>query len=252
MLVDADPYGGTVAQHLGMLEEVSGLLAAARVANAGRLDERGLAQLCRTVGDGLRVLTGLPRADRWVEVRPAAFEELLRQARRLADCVVVDLGFSLEEDGDPFAAAPRRNGMTLQTLEEADELVVVGAADPVGLARLARGLAEVAERWPELPTVVAVNRVRPSLGWAEQDVRGMVEGFHRRARVRFVPEDRDTGDRALMAGRSAVELGDSPLRRAVRAVTDTLAGAVPAPAPARRVARRSGRPLRNRRAGRAR
>src|SRR5690606_11045779 len=95
LLVDADPYGGTVAQHLGVLEEVSGLLVAARVANAGRLDERGLAQLCRTVDDGLRVLTGLPRADRWVEVRPAAFEELLRQARRLADRVVVDLGFSL-------------------------------------------------------------------------------------------------------------------------------------------------------------
>ena len=252
LLVDADPYGGTVAQHLGMLEEVSGLLAAARVANAGRLDERGLAQLCRAVGDGLRVLTGLPRADRWVEVRPAAFEELLRQARRLADRVVVDLGFSLEEDGDPFAAAPRRNGMTLQALEEADELVVVGAADPVGLARLARGLAEVAERWPDLPTVVVVNRVRPSLGWAEQDVRGMVEGFHRSARVRFVPEDRETGDRALMAGRSAVELGDSPLRRAVVAVTDTLAGAVPVAEPARRVARRSGRALRSRRAGRAR
>src|SRR5690606_36564095 len=100
-------------------------------------------------------------------------------------------------------------------------------------------------RWPDLPTVVVVKRVRPSLGWAEQDVRGMVEGFHRSARVRFVPEDRDTGDRALMAGRSAVELGDSPLRRAVVAVTDTLAGAVPAAAPARLVRRRSGRALRS-------
>ena len=30
-LVDADPYGGAVAQHLGVLDEVSGLLSAARL-----------------------------------------------------------------------------------------------------------------------------------------------------------------------------------------------------------------------------
>jgi MinD-like ATPase involved in chromosome partitioning or flagellar assembly len=230
-----------------VLDEVSGLLAAARTANAGRLEAAALARLCRSLGDGSRVLTGLPRADRWVEVRPAAFEELLRQTRHLADRVVVDLGFSLEEDGDPFAAAPRRNGMTLDALEQADELLVVGSADPVGLARLARGLVEVAERCPDVPTVVVVNRARPSLGWAEQDVRGMVEGFHRHARVRFVPEDRGTADRALMSGRSVVELGDSPLRRAVAAVVDSLAGTTPrGPLP------RPGRGVRSRRAGRAR
>lgn len=247
LVVDADPYGGAVAQHLGVLDEVSGLLAAARAANAGRLDPTALAAMCRSLGPRLRLLSGLPRADRWVEVRPAAFEELLRQARALADRVVVDLGFSLEEEGDPFAAAPRRNGMTLDTLEDADELVVVGSADPVGLARLARALVEVTERCPDLPTVVVVNRTRPSLGWAEQDVRGMVEGFHRHAVVRFVPEDRETADRALMAGRSVVELGDSPLRRAVAAVVDTLGGTTPALGPAR-----AGRGLRSRRAGRAR
>lgn len=247
LVVDADPYGGAVAQHLGVLDEVSGLLAAARAANAGRLDPTALAAMCRSLGPRLRLLSGLPRADRWVEVRPAAFEELLRQARALADRVVVDLGFSLEEDGDPFAAAPRRNGMTLDTLGDADELVVVGSADPVGLARLARALVEVTERCPDLPTVVVVNRARPSLGWAEQDVRGMVEGFHRHAVVRFVPEDRETADRALMAGRSVVELGDSPLRRAVAAVVDTLGGTTPPLGPAR-----AGRGLRSRRAGRAR
>lgn len=252
LLLDADPYGGAVAQHLGVLDEASGLLAAARAANAGRLDATTLAPMCRAVGDRLLLLTGLPRADRWVEVRPAAFAELLRQTRFLADRVVVDLGFGLEEDGDPFAAAPRRNGMTLDTLEDADELVVVGSADPVGLARLARGLVEVAERCPDQPTVVVVNRSRPSLGWAEQDVRGMVEGFHRHARVRFVPEDRETADRALMSGRSVVELGDSPLRRAVAAVGDALSGTTAVPARGASSVPGPGRRIRSRRAGRAR
>lgn len=248
LLVDADPYGGAVAQHLGVLDEVSGLLAAARTANAGRLDAAALARSCRAVADRMRLLTGLPRADRWVEVRPAAFEELLRQTRCLAERVVVDLGFSLEEEGDPFAAAPRRNGMTLDTLDQADELLVVGSADPVGLARLARALVEVADRWPALPAVVVVNRSRASLGWAERDVRGMVEGFHRHARVCFLPEDRETADRALMAGRSIVELGDSSLRRGVAALVDTLVGA--SKQPATRAAAGAG--IRRRRAGRAR
>jgi MinD-like ATPase involved in chromosome partitioning or flagellar assembly len=245
LLVDADPYGGAVAQHLGVLDEASGLLGAARAANAGQLDPGTLARTCRSVGERVRVLTGLPRADRWVEVRPAAYDELLQQARGLADRVVVDLGFSLEDDGDPFGAAPRRNQMTLDTLEQADDLLVVGSADPVGLARLARGLVEVAERCPGVPTVVAVNRVRPSLGWAEQEVRGMVAGFHRQAVVHFVPEDRVAADRALMSGRSVVELGDSALRRAVASLVDTLAG--PAGPGVR-----AGRGLRIRRAGRAR
>ncbi len=40
VLVDADPHGGAVAQHLGVLDEVSGLLASARLVNSGALDAR--------------------------------------------------------------------------------------------------------------------------------------------------------------------------------------------------------------------
>src|SRR5262249_54584000 len=39
-LVDADPYGGSVAQHLGVLDEVSGLLSAARLTADGALEAR--------------------------------------------------------------------------------------------------------------------------------------------------------------------------------------------------------------------
>ena len=38
--------------------------------------------------------------------------------------------------------------MTLAALEAADEVVVVGSADPVGLSRLARGLVELARDRP--------------------------------------------------------------------------------------------------------
>lgn len=217
LLVDADPYGGAVAQHLGVLDEVSGLLLSTRAANAGTLDAASLAAAARQVSPGLRVLTGLPRADRWREVRPAPFGDVLETAVSLATHVVVDTGFSLEADGpDPFSAAPQRNGMTRAVLEAADEVVVVGAADPVGLARLARALVELSAALPGAAVRVVVNRTRPTLGWSETEVRGMVEGFHRSAEVSFLPEDRAAADRALMAGQSLADAGDSALARGLQ------------------------------------
>lgn len=246
LLLDADPYRGAVAQHLGVLDEVSGLLAAARSANAGRLDAPTLAAMARTVGDdGLRVLTGLPRPDRWPEVRATGFDDVLDAALSLAGDVVVDVGFSLEADAaDPFGAAPQRNLMTTAALERSDRVLVVGAADPVGLARLARGLVDIHDRLPGAAVQVVVNRNRPTLGWSEAEVRGMVEGFVGPVPVGFLPDDRATADRALMTGRSLVELGDSPLRRAVADLVDGLVGPAAGGADGGRVRRR--------RAGRAR
>lgn len=227
LLLDADPYGGAVAQHLSVLEEVSGLLAGVRLANAGQLDGERLAALARQVGGRLRVITGLPRPDRWSEVRPQAFTDLLDQAARLEPALVVDLGFGLERPpADPFAgAAPTRNDMTLTALAEADDVVAVGSADPVGLARLARGLLELAEVTPGGPTAVVVNRMRPSLGWSERELRLMVEPLAPKARVHFLPDDRQAADRALMTGRSLVECGDSALRRAIAGLAEDVWGA---------------------------
>ncbi|RYU13130.1 hypothetical protein ETU37_07790 [Nocardioides iriomotensis] len=247
LLLDADPYGGAVAQHLGVLDGASGLLAAARAANAGELDATRLAALARCVGsDGspLRVLTGLPRPDRWLEVRPATYDDVLDAAATLADWVLVDVGFSLEGDqDDPFATGPQRNLMTTAALARADEVVVVGAADPVGLSRLARGLVDLHDLRPDAAVRVVVNRTRASLGWSESEIHGMVEGFVRPRDVHFVPDDRAGADRALMAGRSLVEAGDSTLRRAVAAVADGVLGERP---------EGGGRRLRRRTAGRAR
>ncbi len=248
LLVDADPYGGAVAQHLGILDEVSGLLAAARLANAGALDGGSLASVARRVEGGLRVLTGLPRPDRWPEVRPAAVAALLDHAGRVADRVVVDVGFSLEDPAlDPFSAAPRRNETTLCALERADDVVVVGSADPVGLARLVRGVVELREVAAAAAVHVVVNRTRPTLAWSPAEVGSMLEGLVRPVGIHYLPEDRAGADRALAAGRSVVEGADSPLRRAVGPLADSVFGRPPAPG-----ARRAARPVRTRRAARGR
>lgn len=224
LLVDADPYGGSIAQQLGVLEEVSGLLAAAR---------SGLGPATRLLGTHLAVLTGLPRAERWAEIRPGVLADLVEQARQLGE-VVVDTGFSLEEPADPGLRSSR-NQLTLEALEAADEVLVVGSADPVGLSRLARGLVELGDLLPAAPVRVVVNRMRPSLGWSEQEVTGMVAGLVRPLGLHFLPEDRTAVDRALVAGRTlAEEALDSPLGRAVAGLVTDLVPGLGAPATGRR------------------
>ncbi len=215
VLVDADPHGGAVAQHLGVLDEVSGLLAAARLVNAGQLDATSFARCRRVVGDHLDVLTGLPRPDRWVEARPGVLDAVLERAGEVGD-VVVDTGFSLEDDTE-LGRPVSRNQLTLDAVALADHVVAVGTAEPTGLARLARTLVELRDS-TGAPVTVVVNRMRDSLGWSRRDVVGMVEGYLRPAGVHFLPEDRPATDRALVAGKALTELGDSPLRRSLAAV----------------------------------
>lgn len=221
MLVDADPYGGSIGQQLGVMDEVSGLLAAARLATAGQLDER-FATVQRGLDARLSVVTGLPRPDRWTELRAGTLEHLLELGRAQGE-VVVDTGFSLE--GDPageLGGRPGRNQLTLDALAAADVVVVVGTADPVGLARLARGLVDLRDVVGPVPLHVVVNRMRPSLGWSEKEVAGMVAGFARLAGLHFLPDDRPTVDRALVAGRTLAESGDSALGKAVAALVAAL------------------------------
>jgi len=240
LVLDVDPWGGAVAQHLGVLDEVSGLLASARLGASGELPGRFVGLQRRVAG--LRVVTGLPRADRWVEVREGTVEQLVDLGREQGD-VVLDTGFCLEEDAAAdYAGRPGRNAMTLAALAAADEVVVVGSADPVGLSRLARGLGEVREATGGRAVHVAVNRWRGRLGWAEADVARLVSGYGELASLHFLPDDRDGTDRALLAGRTLAEVGDTALGRALVPLVDAVGGDDVRRAVRRR--RRAGRALR--------
>ena len=225
--MDADPYGGSVAQVLGVLDEVSGLLAASRLAAGGTLAER-FDSVARRLDDRLAVVTGLPRPDRWTEVRAGTVEALLDVARTRGD-VVVDTGFGLAEGGLDLGR-PGRDALTVEALGAADEVLVVGTADPVGLSRLARGLVDLREVMGPVPVRLVVNRMRSTLGWSEQDVASMVAGFGHPVSLHFLPDDRDAVDRALVTGRSLTESApDSSLVRALAVLADAVVpGAGPA------------------------
>jgi MinD-like ATPase involved in chromosome partitioning or flagellar assembly len=230
LLVDSDPHGGAVGQHLGILDETSGLLAASRQANSGTLTPERLHSAARSVGDRMEVLTGLPRPDRWTEVRPRNLLEVLRRATEVADHVVVDAGFGVEAPRAGEVGPSRsREALVSTVLKAADELVVVGTAEPVGLTRLARLLVDSRQLREEGPSHVVVNRMRRGLGWREVEIVDMVARVSPSARVHFLPMDVEGADRAMQAGRSVVELGSSPLANALVGLSTLVAGGAQPP-----------------------
>jgi MinD-like ATPase involved in chromosome partitioning or flagellar assembly len=227
LLADADVYGGTVAQMLGMLDETSGLAAAARSASNGSLDMITLAKYARQVAPHMLVLTGLSRADRWTELRPAAIEAIWSTARELAPVTVVDVGFCIETDEEISfdSLAPRRNGATVATLEQADEVMIVGTADPVGLTRLIRAVHEVRAVVPSTNVRVVVNRLRSgalggSPGDAAAEALGQYAGIEPAA---LLPYDLNAVDAAMSHGRSLAEAAkSSKLRKSFQQLATTV------------------------------
>lgn len=220
LLVDADTYGGTVAQTLGLLDESPGIAAACRAASTGRLDPVSLAAMTPLVEPGLRVLTGIGRADRWPEVPPASLEMVWATARRLAPWVVVDCGFNLEQDEllSYDTRAPGRNGATLSALAEADVVVVVGGGDPVALQRLVRALGDLSDAGVTGERLVVVNRVRASAS-GPRPADAIREALRRYAGItdaHLLPDDAPTCDAALLGALTLREQAPgSPVRRAL-------------------------------------
>ncbi|WP_446665413.1 AAA family ATPase [Flexivirga sp. B27] len=228
VLVDADTYAASVAQHLALLDEAPGIAAATRLADSGHLDVRSLAGVAPEVSPGLRVLSGLPRADRWPEIRDDALEAVLERCRQLARLVVVDVAAPLEQDEELSydTTAPRRNAATVAALTAADTVIAVGSADPVGLQRLVRGLDELRSVVDAPPRVVA-NMVRSSAVGSAPEQR-VTEALHRFAGVTspaIIPDDRAALDGALLAGQVLAEhAAGSAARKAIAALAGDLTG----------------------------
>jgi MinD-like ATPase involved in chromosome partitioning or flagellar assembly len=229
MLIDADVYGGVVAQYLGLLDESPGIAAAARSASAGTLDAAALARIAWAVTPNLRVLTGLSRADRWPELRPSSLAVVLERARALAQIVVLDCGFCLEQDEELSydTAAPRRNGATLTILEVADVVLCVSGADPVALQRTVRALGELRAALPGRTPRVVVNRTRSVVvpGDVRREIAGALDRFAGIADPIFLPNDGRATDAALAAGRTLAEVASgSPLRASLSDLAASLVG----------------------------
>lgn len=227
LLIDADIYGGVLATAFGLLDESAGLAGMCRLATTGRLDLAGFAGLCWAIDARLTLLTGIARADRWPEVRASTMPMILELARQVADLVVIDCAALLEADEEVSfdTMAPRRNGATLAVLDRADVVVAVGSADPPGVERLVRGLAELGEVLGARKPAVVFNRVRDTAA-APAELTAALRRFTGLTPTAFLPEDRPACDEAWRRGVTlSAAAARSPLTRAFGALVHSVASA---------------------------
>lgn len=223
-LIDADTHAASIAPVLGMLDEAPGFAAACRLAGQ---DGLSLAELDRirqpysVHGGTVNVLTGIPRASRWPEISAERVSRTIAVCRDWAEYVVIDTGFSLENDeeisSDLFA--PRRNAATLAALQAADRVIAVGAADPVGLARFLRAYPDLVELCGDVPITTVVNKVRASVVGLNPNgqVRATLQRFGGVWDPVLVPADDRGTDAALLAGRALRDV--SPRSQALAAIS---------------------------------
>lgn len=247
-LADADPYGGATAPMLGLLDEAPGFAAACRLAASDSLTRDELTRVAQRYSSprgAFWVLTGIGRAARWPELRADRVRGVLAQCRTWVDYTVLDVGFSLETDeeitSDLFS--PRRNAATLSALADADDVVGVGLADPVGLSRLLRSFGDLVDAAAGTTPHVLVNRVRASAVGAHPfaQVASTLARFGGVEAAALVPDDPAGFDLAVLTGRTLRDAApSSPARAALRRYVERELAPVPEPQHGRR--RRAARP----------
>lgn len=151
VLADCDDVAPAVAQRLALPLEPN-LRTAIDAVEHGRGDLAACIQ--RGAPALVAVLGGIPNSTSWMQVRPG---EVIRVVDRLgadAEIVVVDGIGSLQDLGGPRGRFATARALAI----EADVLVAVCDASPVGIARLLAWTVEARALAPSTPMVVVVNR----------------------------------------------------------------------------------------------
>jgi len=239
-LLDADSVAPSLALLLGLSDEAPGLAAACRRAELGGLDPAELTRLSATVetsGGSLAVLGGLNRPNRWPELSADRLRRTLTACRQWVDRTVVDTSAAFDADDEVTwdLEGPRRHAATAAVLADADEIVAVASADPLGVARFLRDHAEVRNIIGDTPMRVVVNRVRPGpLGIdARGQVRRTLERFAGITDIAFLPYDQRAADAALLHARPIADVSPrsqlvAGIRRFAQSADDMTAAAVTA------------------------
>ncbi|MBG6056143.1 MinD-like ATPase involved in chromosome partitioning or flagellar assembly [Salinibacterium sp. CAN_S4] len=228
-LADVDTHGASIAPALGMLDEAPGFAAACRLAGNDTLSQSELERISQryesTLG-GFWVLTGIGRPSRWPELSGERVAATIAQCRTWVDYTILDTSASLENDeeisSDLFA--PRRNAAAVTAVREADSIVAVGSADPVGLSRFLRAHVDLIETASTNDVTVVMNRIRASaIGLnPHAQVTQTLSRFGGIESPVLVPHDQAGLDGAILSGRTLADSAPrSPARAAIRSMVSS-------------------------------
>ncbi|MCS3441716.1 AAA family ATPase [Microbacterium phyllosphaerae] len=231
-LVDADTVAPSLALLLGLSDDAPGIAAACRRAELGALDSAELTRLAsvlETSAGEIDLLGGINRPGRWPELSADRLRSALTACRTWAEETVVDVSgaFDADDEATYDIAGPRRHAATVTALQEADAIVAVASADPVGISRFIRDHAELRRLIGTTSSHIVVNRVRPGpLGIdARGQIRRTLERFAGITEVTFLPFDQRAADAALLHARPMADL--TPRSALVAAVRRLVSASTP-------------------------
>ncbi|MEO6468057.1 MAG: hypothetical protein ABIP21_03070 [Acidimicrobiia bacterium] len=190
LLIDADVWYASIAQSLE-LDEAPSITQAARLAADGWAAP--ITDCVQAGPNGVAVLVGLARAELWPEVREESWRAVLAAAVLEYEVVVVDLATPIEEDEELVfdRVLFRRNLVTTTVLELADEIVMVVAADPIGLRRAVMAHQALTARTSGVAEVKVILNRTPRSGRRLQDCSRAVSAWIGARPAALLPQEAD-------------------------------------------------------------
>lgn len=144
LLVDADTYGPTMLQLLGLSASKSGLLEVCRNVERKAASQNLIEHSAIEVSENLFFIPGLMKPSRWVDLRAVTLKEFWQLAITQFDYVIVDAGPVLEPE--PLVALetglPKRNLVSFTALVAAQKVILTCREDATSITRLIKGVTE--------------------------------------------------------------------------------------------------------------
>jgi len=183
VVVDADEVVPAVAQRLGLPIEPNLRTAVDAVEyRMGRLS----ASLHRPRSAPFHVLAGLPNVAAWSQVRPSEVVDVLQALTASAAHVIANVSSRLEDLA--VGVGRSRYGISRAVVSDADALVGVGLATPVGITRLLAWIADV-RALTDCPLHLVVNR-SPADAFRRAEIADEIHRTYPPTSLSFVPTDR--------------------------------------------------------------
>jgi MinD-like ATPase involved in chromosome partitioning or flagellar assembly len=177
------------------------------------------------------VLCGLSNPADWPDVRPDQVAGVLAELAQVRPQVLVNVASRIEDLTSANGLA--RHGVTRAVLTVADQVVLVAAPTPVGIARLLDWVRASRELVHEKPVHVAINR-GPMSGFRRGELEREIFRAYIPSSLAVLPDDRRVED-AVWNGRPVLA---GPFLKAVRQLATALPQ-TPPPKGRRRAERRS-------------
>ncbi len=192
VVLDADEVAPSVAARLGVPIEPN-LRSAIDAVEFGLGTLGGAVRTCP--GGGFSMIAGLPNVAAWAQVRPGEVVRVLRGLARSCDVVGADVAAPLDDVG---SGSRGRYALARALLLEADAVIAVGSANPVGVSRLLAWIAAAHTIAPSPPVHVVVNRA-PGDRFRRGEIFEEIRRTYPPASLSFAPFDRRV-DAAAWAG----------------------------------------------------